>query len=142
MTEKVLIYTDGGAINNPGRAAIGVVIIYENKTKTYSQEIGIRTNNQAEYEAVIFALNKIKQILGRKKILNSKIILHIDSELVGRQIRGEAKILDTTLQKYFIEVHNLKIEFPNLEIKIIPREENTKADLLVKEILMRGKKLF
>ncbi len=132
---QVLVFTDGGALNNPGKAAIGIVIYLNDKVKEYSEAIGIATNNQAEYQAVIFALKKLKQILGKEKIKKIKIVLNLDSELVGKQIKGEYKILEPELQKYFLEVYNLKFDFPNLEVKIIPREENEKADKLVKKNL-------
>ena len=69
-SEKIIVYTDGGARGNPGPAATGVVITDEkgNFIKKYSKEIGIRTNNEAEYEAVIFALQKIKQLFGKENI--------------------------------------------------------------------------
>ncbi len=137
---EIKIFTDGGAINNPGKAAIGVVIIYNGNLKEYAKEIGIKTNNEAEYEGVIFALRKIKQLLGKDRIKELKITLHLDSELVGKQIKGEIKILDEKLQKYFLEVYNLKFDFPKLEIKIIPREENKRADSLVKSILFKKPK--
>lgn len=132
---QVLVFTDGGALNNPGKAAIGIVIYFNGKVKEYSEAIGIATNNQAEYQAVIFALKKLKQILGKEKIKETKIVLNLDSELVGKQIKGEYKILEPELQKYFLEFYNLKFDFPNLEIKIIPREKNEKADKLVKKNL-------
>ena len=57
MSDKIIVNTDGGARGNPGPAAMGVVI----GGKEYEEYLGIKTNNQAEYLAVIFALQKIKQ---------------------------------------------------------------------------------
>ena len=131
---ELIIYTDGGAVNNPGKAAIGVVIKFNNKVKEYAKEIGIKTNNQAEYLAVIFALEKIKQIFGKEKLKQLKIILNLDNEVVARQINYEYKIQDKNLIPYFIKVHNLKIEFKNITFNLIPREKNI-ADKLVKKIL-------
>ena len=62
LNKKIIIYTDGGSRNNPGDAALGVVI----NDKKYSKYIGIKTNNEAEYEAIIFALKKVKQLIGKK----------------------------------------------------------------------------
>jgi len=56
--DKLEVFTDGGARNNPGPAALGVVI----GNKEYSQYLGEATNNEAEYQAIIFALKKIKQL--------------------------------------------------------------------------------
>ena len=57
MEQKIVMYTDGGSRNNPGPAAIGVYI--ETLHKQYGHYIGEKTNNEAEYEAVIFGLKKI-----------------------------------------------------------------------------------
>lgn len=138
LSEELIVYTDGGAINNPGRAAIGVVLKFPQKIKKYAKEIGEKTNNQAEYEAVIFALEKIKHIYGKERIKKVKVTLHLDSELVGNQLKGKYKILEEELFPYFIKFHNLKMDFYQIEIKIIPREENKLADKLVKDILFHN----
>jgi len=125
------IYTDGGSRGNPGPAAIGFVI----GDKEYSEIIGEVTNNVAEYQAVIFALKKAKQLLGKEKLKQTRVIIHLDSELVGRQLKGEYKILERELQPLFLEVWNLKFDFKNLEFDIIPREKNKRADYLVNKAL-------
>ena len=131
MTNKIIIYADGGSRNNPGPSALGVVITdgKEKILKEYSRYLGEATNNQAEYEAVIFALQKAKQL----KYKN--IELRIDSELIGRQLLGEYKIKDLDLQLLFIKAWNLRLDFEKMSIKIIPREQNKKADKLVNQEL-------
>jgi ribonuclease HI len=131
---EIIIYTDGGAINNPGRAGIGVVIKFNGKVKEYAKEIGTKTNNQAEYSAVIFALEKVKQIFGKNNLSQLKIILNLDSELVAKQISNKYKIKEKELFPYFIKFHNLSLEFGEIKINLIPRENNL-ADRLVKRIL-------
>ena len=66
---KIIIYTDGGSRGNPGPAAIGVIFTEEKGKviKEYAQKIGRATNNEAEYEAVIFGLQKAKLLLAEKK---------------------------------------------------------------------------
>ncbi|GIW67264.1 MAG: hypothetical protein KatS3mg096_132 [Candidatus Parcubacteria bacterium] len=132
--KEIIVYTDGGAINNPGKAAIGVVLKFDQRIKEYSKDIGIKTNNQAEYQAVIFALEKIKQIFGKEKIKNLKIILNLDSEVVAKQIDNQYKISEPNLFPYFIKFHNLRLDFGEIKINLIPREQNL-ADKLVKKIL-------
>jgi len=132
--QEIIVYTDGGAINNPGKAGIGVVIRFKDKVKEYAKEVGIKTNNQAEYLAVIFALEKIKQIFGKDKISQLKVNLNLDSELVAKQINNQYKIKEQELFAYFIEFHNLKLDFGEIKINHIPRENNL-ADRLVKKIL-------
>ncbi|MBI2013752.1 MAG: ribonuclease HI family protein [Candidatus Colwellbacteria bacterium] len=139
MEHKIIIYTDGGARGNPGPASIGVVIEEENTDsqaprmhKEYSEYIGIATNNVAEYKAVIFALKKTKQLLGKKRE-NSEIELRTDSELIYKQMTGQYKIKDQNLQPLFIEVWNLKQDFPKVEFKHVRRELNKEADRLVNQ---------
>ncbi|MCM8757594.1 MAG: reverse transcriptase-like protein, partial [Candidatus Omnitrophica bacterium] len=63
MTKKLIIHTDGGARGNPGPAAIGIVIYNERNEmiKEFSKFIGRATNNQAEYQAIIYALGRANQ---------------------------------------------------------------------------------
>ncbi|MCS7200638.1 MAG: exonuclease domain-containing protein [Patescibacteria group bacterium] len=129
--EKIEVYTDGGSLNNPGEAAIGVVINFPNKTKRYHKRVGIKTNNQAEYLAVIYALEKIKLILGKEKCLKTKVVIKSDSEIITKQVEGIYKIVEKEIIPYFIKVHNLRTNFGKVEFKLIPRKENL-ADNLVK----------
>lgn len=135
-TEKIIAYTDGGARNNPGPAAIGVVI----GDKKYSEFIGIATNNEAEYKAVIFVLKKLRHLIGKKSIENQKIEIRMDSELVQKQLNGEYKIKEKELQILFVEAWNLRLDFKNLSFVHIPREQNRLADKLVNEALDENKK--
>ncbi len=136
--KKIIIYTDGGSRGNPGPSAIGVVISDEkgNRLKEYSQYLGDDlTNNEAEYQAVIFALKKIKLLFGKKTAYNSEIEINSDSELLVKQLNGRYKILEPNLQPYFLKVWNLKIDFKKITFKSIPREQNKDADRLVNEAL-------
>jgi len=134
---KIIIYTDGGSRGNPGPAAIGVVICDEkgNAIKKYSKSIGIRTNNEAEYEAVIFALGKMKQLFGKEKVQDIDIEIRMDSELVARQLSGLYKIEEEKLFPLFIKIWNLKMDFGNISFVEIPREKNTEADRILNEEL-------
>lgn len=131
MKTKLEIYTDGGARNNPGPAGIGVVI----GSKEYAEYIGETTNNVAEYRAVIFALKKVRHLLGKSKLKNTEIVINLDSELVVSQLNGKYKILESELQPLFIEIWNLKFDFPHLKFNYIPREKNEKADYLVNQAI-------
>lgn len=136
-SEKVIIYTDGGARGNPGPAAIGVFLKVGNIEKKYSEAIGETTNNIAEYKAVIFALKKAKQLIGKKKADEAEIEIRADSELLCKQLNGQYKIKDADLQPLFIEVWNLKQDFKKVSFVHIPREHNKDADRLVNRALDR-----
>ncbi len=134
---KLIAYTDGGARGNPGPAAIGVVVADETGAiiKKYFQYLGEKTNNEAEYEAVILALKKIKALYGKDKIKNISIELRSDSELVVKQLNHQYKIEETHLQKLFMKIWNMLIDYGKVEFFHIPREENKEADKLVNECL-------
>lgn len=134
---KIIIYTDGGSRGNPGPSAIGNVFCNENgqKIKEYSEFLGNLTNNEAEYQAVIFALKKFKLLFGKKLAENSEIEIKSDSELIVKQLNGEYKILEPELQQLFLQVWNLRLDFKNIKFKLISREKNKTADRLVNEAL-------
>lgn len=136
--KKFIIYTDGGSRGNPGGAGIGVVIYNEKEQelKKYGEFVGDNlTNNEAEYKAVIFALKKFKSLFGGKLAQNTEIEIRSDSEFLVCQLNGTYKILDEKIQKLFIELWNLRLDFKKLKFKHIPREKNKEADKMVNEAL-------
>lgn len=135
--KKFIVHTDGGARGNPGPAAIGVVIANEkgHTLKEYGEYIGETTNNDAEYHAVIFALKKIKSIFGKDEAKKSEVHVFADSELLVNQMNGLYKIENSAIQKFFIEIWNLKIDFAKMSFTAIPREKNRQADAMVNEAL-------
>lgn len=141
---KIFVNTDGGARGNPGPAAIGVVIKDAEGTtiKSYQETIGERTNNEAEYEAVILALRKIKSLLGGGRIKETEITVRMDSLLVASQLRGEYKIEEERLQPLFMRVWNLRMDFGKINFQHIPREKNKEADSLVNDALDRKQEIL
>lgn len=135
--KKVIIYTDGGSRGNPGPSAVGFVFCSEKGVifKNYSECLGENTNNEAEYQAVILALKKFKQVFGKKLAKNTEIEIRSDSELLVNQLSGLYKILEPRIQKLFIEVWNLKLDFKKIKFKLISRQKNLEADRLVNEAL-------
>ena len=146
--KHIIIYTDGGSRGNPGKAAIGVVFCNEREQeiKKFGEYLGDGlTNNEAEYQAVIFALRKFKSFFGKKIAEISDVEIRSDSELLVNQMNGKYKIEDEKMQRFFIEIWNLKIDFKSVKFKIIPREKNKEADRLVNETLdaeSKNQKLF
>ena len=140
-----IIYTDGGARGNPGPAALGVVIQDgAGKTlKEYGEYLGERTNNEAEYEAVIFALKKVKQLVGKAHTKQASVEVRLDSELVMRQLAGLYKVEEERLQLLFMKIWNLKTDFGQVSFTHVPREKNRAADRQVNKALdVEKQKLF
>ncbi|MBI1866581.1 MAG: ribonuclease HI family protein [Candidatus Staskawiczbacteria bacterium] len=136
--KKIIIYTDGGSRGNPGRAALGVVFCNEKEQviKKYGEYLGDNlTNNEAEYSAVIYALKKFKSLFGKSIAEISEVEVRSDSELLVNQMNGKYKILDEKIQKFFIEIWNLKMDFEKVKFKAISRENNKEADRMVNETL-------
>ena len=128
---KLIIYTDGGARGNPGPAAIGAVICDEKGTELsrISEYIGQTTNNQAEYKALITALENAL------KLESKDIICHLDSELVVRQLQGKYKVREEGLKPLASEVLRLTAKFDQVKFVHVPREKNKLADELVNKVL-------
>lgn len=136
--KKIIIYTDGASRGNPGKASIGVVFCNEKEQiiKEYSEYLGDKlTNNEAEYRAVIFALNKFKTLFGKEIAKNSEIEIKSDSELMIKQLTGQYKLINENIQRFFIEIWNLKLDFQGVKFKQIPRERNKDADRLANQAL-------
>ncbi len=136
--KKIIIYTDGGSRGNPGPGAIGVVFYNEREEifKKYSQYLGENvTNNEAEYQAILFALRKFKALFGNKIAESSEVELRSDSELVIKQLQGEYKVLEPNIQSLFLSLWNLKSDFKKVKFKLISRANNKEADRLVNQEL-------
>ncbi len=129
----IVMYTDGGSRGNPGPAAIGVWL--ETLNKKYGETIGTATNNDAEYQALIFALKKTKALLGAVHAKKAHLECRLDSELVVKQLTHHYKVTKPNTQKYFMDVWNAMLDFATVTFVHVPREENTVADALVNQAL-------
>lgn len=128
--QKLEIYTDGGARGNPGPAGIGVVIWHGHElVGTYSKYIGEATNNQAEYQAVVFALEHAKRLKA------PELDIYLDSELIASQLNREFKIKNNELGSLFVKCWNMMIGFKKVKFHYIPREKNREADKLVNKAI-------
>ena len=133
MIMVLKIFTDGGARGNPGPAGIGAVA-YDESGKavfTVSEYIGEATNNQAEYKAVIAALEKAKECNAQE------LDFYLDSELIVKQIKREYKVKNADLSPLFLKVYNLTLGFKKVKFTHVPREKNKEADRLVNEAIDR-----
>lgn len=128
---KITIYSDGGARGNPGPSGIGAVL-YNEKNEVVakiSRYIGEGTNNQAEYQALLVALEKAKDLRAKE------VKCYLDSELVVKQLNGQYKVKDQVLAKIFLKIWNLKKDFSNISFHHVRREKNKLADQLVNEAI-------
>src|SRR3989344_4464499 len=126
---KLKTYSDGGARGNPGPAAIGVVVYGESGRPLFQagEYIGETTNNQAEYRALIVALDKALSFGG------THITCYLDSELVVKQMQGKYKIREAGLQALAGNALKLIKNFSSVEFMHVRREKNKLADKLVNE---------
>ena len=129
--KKAVIWVDGAADPNPGPAAIGAVIRDEQGRvhARISQRIGTATNNQAEYRAVIAALEEAI------KLGVTHIELKSDSELVVRQITGIYRVRKPELKPLYQQVKQLQSLLESFTITYIPRWQNAEADNLANAAL-------
>ncbi len=132
---KLIIYTDGGARGNPGPAAIGVVIFNQDqKIANFGQVIGVATNNEAEYQAVLASLNYLLQ--HKDVFLNNTLEWRLDSLLVASQLTGQYKIKEPRLKQLagqaLVLFSQLGVSYT---ITHVPRHQNALADELVNRSL-------
>lgn len=129
--EHLIVRTDGASRGNPGAAAAGVVIEREDGKVIARgrRALGVMTNNQAEYRALILGLKSV----ARYQPL--KVTVYMDSELVVNQMVGRYRVRDESLRSLYdeaqIEAHKLhEIRFVH-----VPRAANHMADALANEAL-------
>ena len=130
---RLLLYSDGGARGNPGPAAIAYLALTEKGAviKEDSRFIGIHTNNQAEYNALIAALEFAIAV----KV--EEVVCHLDSELVAKQLNGEYSVKNAELKKLWRKAQELKSCFKKISFVTVPRShpQIQRADALVNKTL-------
>ncbi|MXV61468.1 reverse transcriptase-like protein [Natronorubrum sp. JWXQ-INN-674] len=126
-------YFDGACRGNPGPAATGWVIVSgDGIVAEGGERIGTATNNQAEYAALIAALEAARDYDFDE--------LHVrgDSELIVKQVRGEYDTNNPELREKRVTVHELLSAFDEWTLEHVPREVNDRADDLANEALDQG----
>ena len=130
---KIKIYTDGAPRGNPGKAGAGAVVYKDNKELfSLRKFLGIKTNNYAEYMALICALQELTKTNEYKK---AKVEVYADSKLLIEQANGNWKVKNENIKPLFAELMNLVKEFRDISFTHIPRAENSKADALANEAI-------
>lgn len=128
------IFSDGGSRGNPGQAAYGFVIYDDRKQVLFKEgrEIGIATNNVAEYMGIVSALQYLRDH-GERGI---EIAFFMDSELAARQLQGVYQVKNEQLRSLFYTVKRLQEELEaDIIFSSIPRTQNIEADALVNQAL-------
>ena len=133
MSQRLWIYSDGGARGNPGPAAIAFIALNDKgeTVKADSRFIGVHTNNQAEYEALLMAL----EFASDQKML--EIFCHLDSELVVKQLNGLYAVKNNELWLLWRKVQQLKVCFKKISFVYVPRSnpQIERADAFVNKTL-------
>ncbi len=133
MNRQLLIFSDGGARGNPGPAAAAFLVLNQKQEilKEDAHYIGNRTNNQAEYEALLMALAFAVEVEAKE------VICYLDSELVAKQLKGEYAVKNAELQTLWRKVQQLKGCFKKIAFVNVPRSnpQIAIADALVNKTL-------
>ena len=128
-----MVFSDGGARGNPGPAAIAFLILSENGQVLVAKSsyLGFRTNNQAEYAALIAALESAAALHAEE------VICHLDSELAVKQLTGEYRVKNWELRRLWMKVQELTKCFKKASFISVPRTNTQiqKADALVNKAL-------
>lgn len=134
------IHADGGSRGNPGPAGAGAMIrdAFGSSVASVSEYLGVRTNNYAEYEAVILALTKVHE-LAKGQIADTVVMVKLDSELVVKQMNGIYKVKHPDMQRQHTRLKDLVAPFGLISFAHVPREQNSDADALANEAMDRGK---
>ena len=134
---EVLIHTDGASRGNPGVASAGLAVYNRNKECIYEEAflLGIKTNNFAEYSAVLRAL----QLSAENKISN--LLLKTDSELLVKQLSGLYKVKSPNIKNLYQECKKWASRIQKVQFQHVRREQNKKADELANLILDSTEKI-
>lgn len=134
------LFTDGGARGNPGPAGAGA-ILYDAKNQVIaevSEYLGVRTNNWAEYEAVILGIQKLHELISTEDLATTEVVVKLDSELVQRQMNREYKVKEPSLKEQFAKLNELIAPIQNISFVHVRREANKEADRLANDAMDRG----
>ena len=126
---RAVIYADGGSRGNPGEAAYGIIVQRSGRTMRMGRALGVATNNEAEYQALLAGLDwAIKENI-------TDLTVFTDSELVVQQVSGKYKVKHPNLKPLFLLALERKKKIKKFKIFHIKREHNSEADALVNEVL-------
>lgn len=126
---SAIAYTDGAARGNPGPAGAGVHMVIGEQEHNFREFLGESTNNQAEYAALVLALDQAL------KLGVTSLRVFADSELMVKQVNGEYKVKNEGLKPYYRRAVYRIGKLTSFEIAHVPRAENKEADRLANEAI-------
>ncbi len=137
---NIAVYADGGSRGNPGVAGAGAIAkdSHEKTLATVSAYLGVRTNNFAEYEAIILMCEMLIKILSKQERGGAVINIHMDSELVVKQMKGIYRVKNPVLRIQYSRLTTLISSFGKVSFTHVPRTKNKIADRLANEAMNRG----
>ena len=134
------IHADGGARGNPGPAGAGALIRDElgNAVGAVSKFLGHRTNNFAEYEAVILAFEALAKLVPAASHKRTEVAVKMDSELVVKQMNKVYKVKHPVMKEQQARLARAASAFGAVTYTHIPRSQNSDADALANQAMDRG----
>ena len=130
--EIVRVHCDGACRGNPGPSSAGAALfdgINGGELARVSRYLGVGTNNQAEYQALILGLEEAARLGARR------VDIFADSQLLVRQLLGEYRVKNPQIQQLFGQAVRLLNRFESWRAQHVPREQNALADQLANEAL-------
>ena len=135
LNRKLRVYSDGASRGNPGPSAVAFMILGEDGKVLMrrSKYVGIRTNNQSEYEALISALKFAS------KFTTQELVCYLDSKLVVKHLNNEYRVKDPKLKILWLKVNELKQRFKKISFRHVSRTDSyiQKVDWLANQTLDR-----
>lgn len=133
VIRKLYINIDGASKGNPGPSSIGIVVRdnYGRTLEEYKEFIGTSTNNVAEYQAAVKALEIAA------KYCREKVYIFTDSKLLVNHVYGSYRIKNRNLMKLLIEIKLLQGFFRCVRFFHVGRERNRCADSAANSVFRR-----
>ena len=124
------VYTDGAAKGNPGPSGAGIYIKGAGTTYEYAFPLGIHSNHEAEFIAVVKALEICKE-----KFPGEILSFRSDSQVVVSVVDNDYT-KNSTFLPYLEKIRELAASFPYFFIKWIPEKQNRNADRLARSAIL------
>lgn len=129
--QSVVIHTDGASRGNPGDAAIAYVIDIDGQITEFGEKIGTTTNNQAEYRALVAAMERLSSLINHSPV---EVSCFADSELMIKQLNGEYRIKDAAIKPHAERIlaarDAITLNGGTVEFVAVRRSDNKRADEL------------